>query len=84
MMLRMIMLIVSAAPVIARVKTANPATAGERRNVLNAAKVALSFLALLAHGVNQNRTLCKRHFRGPRSILPISVDAKEGENVLFC
>ena len=31
-----------AATVIARVKTANPATAGERRNVLNAAKVALS------------------------------------------
>jgi hypothetical protein len=27
---------------ISRVKTANPATAGERRNALNAAKVALS------------------------------------------
>ena len=31
-----------AATVIARVKTANPTTAGERRNVLKVAKVALS------------------------------------------
>jgi hypothetical protein len=71
------------APVITKVKTANPATAFERRNVLKAVKGTLTIPRLTSlTGVKKPR--------GLQTTLPESpptshtVDAKEGRNVLFC
>src|SRR5260370_2864662 len=46
-----------AAPVITKVKTVNPATARERRNVLKAAKVAITIPRLL--GVRLKIDFCR-------------------------
>ena len=71
-----------AAPISSRVKTANPAIAGKRRNVLDAAKIIASIRPYWPHGGEPKPRALQTSLPGPSPFLPISADAKERQNVL--
>jgi hypothetical protein len=70
------------APISNRVKTANPAIAGKRRNVLDAAKIIASIRAYWPHGGEPKPHALQASLPVPSPLLPLSADAKERQNVL--
>src|SRR6266849_8076490 len=71
-----------AAPISTRVKTANPAIAGKRRNALDAAKIIASIGGYCPHGVEPEQHALQTSLLGPLAITCYKADAKERQNVL--
>src|SRR6266849_10558826 len=71
-----------AAPISSRVKTANPAIAGKRRNALDAAKIIASIRGYCPHGGEPEQHALQTSLLGPLAITCYKADAKERQNVL--